>query len=127
MMGMGFPEDIIKGVSLGVDMFDCVMPTRNARNGTLFTTRGKLVIKNAVHQDDFRPVDDSCDCYLCRNFTRAYLRHLFMASEILAAHLATIHNLRFYLSLMAKMRQAINDDKFEIWSREFLKSYFSQE
>lgn len=127
MMGVGFPEDIIKGVSLGVDMFDCVIPTRNARNGSLFTSTGKLAMKNAVHQDDLSPVDDTCDCYLCRNFSRAYLRHLFMSGEILAAHLATVHNLRFYLAMMENIRQAISDDKYDEWSRGFLNRYHSQQ
>jgi len=127
MMGVGFPEDIIKGVSLGVDMFDCVMPTRNARNGTLFTAVGKLVMKNAKYADELEPVDKECDCYLCQNFSRAYLRHLFMSGEILAAHLATIHNLRFYLSLTEKMRQAIAEDNFAKWSQDFLERYQSQQ
>lgn len=126
MMGVGFPEDIITGVSMGVDMFDCVMPTRNARNGTLFTSTGKLVMKNARHADDLEPVDTECDCYLCRNFSRAYLRHLFMSGEILAAHLATVHNLRFYLSMMEKMRRAIDEDNYAEWSRSFLEKYQSQ-
>jgi queuine tRNA-ribosyltransferase len=120
MMGVGFPEDIIQGVALGVDMFDCVMPSRNARNGTLFTSHGRVVIKNARYTEDLTPLDERCDCYLCRNFSRAYLRHLFMAGEITAAHLATIHNLRFYLSLMEKIRAAIEQQRFEQWRREFL-------
>jgi queuine tRNA-ribosyltransferase len=126
MMGVGFPEDIVKGVSLGVDMFDCVMPTRNARNGTLFTSSGKLVMKNARHFDDFSPVDAECDCYLCRNFSRAYLRHLFMAEEILAATLATIHNVRFYLRMMEDMRESIEQDRFDAWQISFLERYNNQ-
>jgi queuine tRNA-ribosyltransferase len=126
MMGVGFPEDIIKGVSLGVDMFDCVMPTRNARNGTLFTSCGKLVMKNARHFDDFSPVDAQCDCYLCRNFSRAYLRHLFMAEEILAATLATIHNVRFYLRMMEDIRTAIEQDRFDDWQKSILQRYNNQ-
>jgi queuine tRNA-ribosyltransferase len=127
MMGVGFPEDIITGVSMGVDMFDCVMPTRNARNGTLFTSTGKLVMKNAKHSEELGPVDAECDCYLCRNFSRAYLRHLFMSGEILAAHLATVHNLRFYLSMMEKIRDAIAENNFESWEKSFLARYQSNE
>ncbi len=123
MMGVGFPEDIVQGVSLGVDMFDCVMPTRNARTGTLFTSRGKLVIKNARHAEDGAPVDEECDCYLCRNFSRAYLRHLFMSGEMTGPMLATGHNLRFYLSMMEAMRAAIAGGKFEDWRKWFLGRY----
>lgn len=123
MMGVGFPEDIIQGVALGVDMFDCVMPTRNARTGTLFTSHGKLAIKNAKHSDDESPVDEDCDCYTCRRFTRAYLRHLFMAGEMTGAMLATIHNLRFYLKMMEGMRKAIGEGSFEGWRMEFLSRY----
>lgn len=123
MMGVGFPEDIIQGVSLGVDMFDCVMPTRNARTGTLFTSRGKLAIKNAKHAEDGSPVDESCDCYACRNFSRAYLRHLFMAGEMTGAMLATVHNLRFYLKMMEGMRQAVGEGRFERWREGFLSRY----
>ncbi|MDI6740202.1 MAG: tRNA guanosine(34) transglycosylase Tgt [Candidatus Edwardsbacteria bacterium] len=127
MMGVGFPEDIIEGVFRGGDMFDCVMPTRNARNGTLFTGRGKIVMKNARYAEELGPVDPDCDCYLCRNFSRAYLRHLFMAGEITAAHLGTIHNLRFYLSLMEKIRNAIAQDRFESWRKEYLSAYRSNQ
>ncbi|HTY07700.1 MAG TPA: tRNA guanosine(34) transglycosylase Tgt [Candidatus Edwardsbacteria bacterium] len=123
MMGVGFPEDIIQGVALGVDMFDCVMPTRNARNGTLFTSGGKVVIKNARYAEDFGPLDERCDCYLCKNFSRAYLRHLFMAGEMTAAHLGTIHNLRFYLSMMEQARAAIEQDRFDQWRDEFSAAY----
>lgn len=123
MMGVGFPEDIIQGASLGIDMFDCVMPTRNARTGTLFTSRGKLAIKNARHAEDESPVDGECDCYLCRHFSRAYLRHLFMSGEMTAAMLATVHNLSFYLGMMAGMRMAIGEGRFEAWRRGFLSKY----
>lgn len=123
MMGVGFPEDIVQGVSLGVDMFDCVMPTRNARTGTLFTSRGKLVIKNARHAEDESPVDQDCDCYTCRSFSRAYLRHLFMAGEMTGPMLATVHNLRFYLRMMEMMRRAIGEGRFEDWRGEFLSRY----
>ncbi|WP_456434332.1 tRNA guanosine(34) transglycosylase Tgt [Thermosulfuriphilus sp.] len=111
LMGVGTPEDIIEAVILGVDMFDCVLPTRNARRGTLFTSEGKIAIKRARFRDDPRPLDERCSCYTCRNFSRAYLRHLFMARELLAYRLNTIHNLHFYLELMRKIRQAIKEDR----------------
>jgi queuine tRNA-ribosyltransferase len=107
LMGMGTPEDIIEAVLAGVDMFDCVLPTRNARNGWLFTRSGDVKIRNARWRDDARPLDAACACYACRNFTRAYLYHLQKANEILGARLNTIHNLHYYLSLMAELRQAI--------------------
>jgi queuine tRNA-ribosyltransferase len=112
LMGVGTPENIVEAVSLGIDMFDCVMPTRNARNGSLFTSQGRVKIKNAVHKRDFTPLDANCECYTCKNFTRAYLRHLYMVNEILAHRLHTIHNLHFYLSLMRGIRQAIVDNTF---------------
>jgi queuine tRNA-ribosyltransferase len=107
LMGMGTPEDLIEAVLAGVDMFDCVLPTRNARNGWLFTRSGDVKIRNARWRDDARPLDADCACYACRNFTRAYLYHLQKANEILGARLNTIHNLHYYLSLMATLRQAI--------------------
>ena len=119
LMGVGTPEDLVEGVFRGVDMFDCVMPTRNARNGMLFTSTGKLVIKNSRYQRDDRPVDERCRCYTCRNFSRAYLRHLFMAREILACTLNTIHNLHYYVGLMAAVRTAIEEDRFLEFRREF--------
>ena len=122
LMGVGTPEDLVEGVWRGVDMFDCVMPTRNARNGLLFTSAGKIVIKNAQYQRDARPLDEGCTCYTCRNFSRAYLRHLYMAREILAANLHTIHNLHYYVGLMAGIRQAIVDDRFV----EFRKEFYAQ-
>jgi len=119
LMGVGTPEDLVEGVWRGVDMFDCVMPTRNARNGMLFTSSGKVVIKNAQYQRDQRPLDEACSCYTCRNFSRAYLRHLYMAHEILAATLNSIHNLHYYVGLMAGIRQAIEDDRFLEFRRDF--------
>jgi len=119
LMGVGTPENLVEAVSRGIDMFDCVMPTRNARNGMLFTSSGRLVIKNARHQDDQRPVDEECDCYTCRHYSRAYLRHLFMAREILSSQLNTIHNLHYYVGLMARMRKAIEEDRFGQFRREF--------
>ena len=107
LMGVGTPEDIVEAVANGVDMFDCVLPTRNARNGWLFTRRGDVKIRNAVHRSDTGPLDPGCSCYTCRNFSRAYLHHLQRAKEILGARLATIHNLHYYLTLLAELRQAI--------------------
>jgi queuine tRNA-ribosyltransferase len=107
LMGVGTPEDIVEAVGNGIDMFDCVLPTRNARNGWLFTRRGDVKIRNARHRLDARPLDETCDCYACRNFSRAYLHHLQRANEILGARLNTIHNLRYYLTLLAELRQAI--------------------
>ncbi|MEA3467057.1 MAG: tRNA guanosine(34) transglycosylase Tgt [Thermodesulfobacteriota bacterium] len=119
LMGVGTPEDLVEGVYRGVDMFDCVMPTRNARNGTMFTSTGKVVIKNARYRDDKRPLDPNCDCYTCRNYSRAYLRHLFQCREILSYHLNTIHNLHYYLHLMAGMRKAIENDSFTTFRNDF--------
>jgi queuine tRNA-ribosyltransferase len=119
VMGVGTPEDLVEGVFRGIDMFDCVMPTRNARNGMLFTSRGRLVIKNACYYNDARPLDENCGCYTCRNYSRAYLRHLYMAREIMASQLNTIHNLHYFVNLMAEMRQAIREDRFTLFRKEF--------
>lgn len=121
LMGVGTPEDLVFAVEAGVDMFDCVMPTRNARNGTLFTRKGKLVIKNSRFERDPGPIDESCGCYACRNYSRAYLRHLYMAGEILASRLNTIHNLWYYLNLMKEMRRSIEGGRFQ----DFKKGFFS--
>jgi len=107
LMGVGTPEDLVHAVSRGVDMFDCVMPTRNARNGHLFTRYGDIRIKNARYRDDLRPLDETCACHCCRNFSRAYLHHLFRCNEILAARLHTTHNLHYYQVLMQELREAI--------------------
>jgi queuine tRNA-ribosyltransferase len=123
LMGVGFPDDLVLGVSLAVDMFDCVMPTRNARNGTVFTRRGKLVVKNAEYRSDFEPLDPECDCPTCRDFTRAYLRHLFQAGEILGPRLATVHSVHFYQWLMREMRLAILENRFYDWRSKFLETY----
>ncbi len=112
LMGIGRPEDIVESVARGVDLFDCVIPTRNARNGTLFTSSGKLVIKNAQYALDNGPLDDHCECYTCRTFSRAYLRHLFIAKEILALRLFSLHNLHYYSKLMQDIRQAISAGTF---------------
>ena len=119
LMGVGTPEDIVDAVSYGIDMFDCVMPTRNARNGWLFTQYGDIKIKNAFYKQDVKPLDADCNCYTCQNFTRAYLHHLHKVGEILGARLNTIHNLHYYQVLMQGMRDAIETDTFEAFKREF--------
>ena len=119
LMGLGTPEDLVEGIRRGADMFDCVLPTRNARNGQFFTRRGRLVIKNARFRDDARPVDEDCGCYTCRNFSRAYLRHLYVSGELLSYRLNTVHNLYYYLSLMDQARKAVLDGRFSDFSREF--------
>jgi queuine tRNA-ribosyltransferase len=119
LMGVGTPEDLVDGVANGVDMFDCVMPTRNARNGWLFTRFGDVKIKNARYKDDQAPLDESCDCYCCKNFSRAYLHHLHRSNEILGARLNTIHNLHYYLKLMQEMRDAIDADRFNEFRIQF--------
>lgn len=121
LMGVGFPEDIVRCVGLGVDMFDCVMPTRNARNGTVFTSEGKLVVKNAAYAEDMRPLDPECDCYTCRNFTRAYIRHLFQAGEILAPRLATLHSVTYFQRVMREARKAIMEDRYASFRETFLR------
>ena len=115
LMGVGRPRDIIQAVRGGFDMFDCVIPTRNARNGTLYTFNGQLNIKRAEFAEDPRPLDEDCGCYACQNFSRAYLRHLYMAGEILSAQLNTVHNLYFYHRLMDKCREAIRSDRADFW------------
>jgi queuine tRNA-ribosyltransferase len=119
LMGVGTPEDLVAGVANGIDMFDCVMPTRNARNGWLFTRFGDVKIKNARYKDDQGPLDESCDCYCCKNFSRAYLHHLHRSKEILGARLNTIHNLHYYLKLMSEVRDAIDADRFHAFRLEF--------
>jgi queuine tRNA-ribosyltransferase len=122
LMGAGTPEDLVEAVGRGVDMFDCVMPTRNARNGQLFTSQGRLNIRNARFALDESPVDPACGCYTCRNHSRAYLRHLFMAGEMTASTLNTLHNLTFYLDTMRRIRDAIAFRTFEKFKLEFLAS-----
>lgn len=122
LMGVGTPEDLVEGVSQGIDMFDCVMPTRNARNGWLFTRYGDIKIRNSKYKDDLRPLDSTCDCYACKHFSRAYLHHLQKVNEILGARLNTIHNLHYYLHLMQEMRDALDADRFEEWKEEFYKN-----
>lgn len=119
LMGVGTPEDLVEAVRRGIDMFDCVMPTRNARNGHLFTNTGVVRIRNAQYETDTRPVDEACLCYTCKNYSRAYLRHLDRCGEILAARLGSIHNLHYYLSLMQSMRTAIEEQRFEAFAADF--------
>jgi queuine tRNA-ribosyltransferase len=121
LMGMGYIEDILEAVDRGVDIFDCVLPTRNARNGTLFTSRGRVSIKNVKYAEDRRPLDEACSCYTCRNFSRAYLRHLFERREIASAVLNTIHNLHYYLDIFSQIRQAVSLNSFNLLKRKIIK------
>ena len=123
LMGVGLPHDLVVGVSTGVDMFDCVIPTRNARNGTAFTRLGRVRLKNAALAEDPGPLDPDCSCQTCTQYSRAYLRHLFQTKEILGLRLATYHNLHFYLELMRRMRRAIIEGDFGRWRTEFLAAY----
>ncbi len=127
MMGVGLPEDIIEAIDLGVDMFDCVAPTRYGRNGTAFTSRGKMTVRNALYTKDFRPLDEKCDCYTCKNFTRAYLRHLFNTDELLGLRLVSLHNIYFYQEITRSSRKAIATDGFKDFKKDFLDKYFSEE
>jgi tRNA-guanine transglycosylase (EC 2.4.2.29) len=122
LMGVGTPRDLVQAVARGVDLFDCVMPTRNARNGHLFTSQGVIKIRNARHRQDPAPLDPECDCETCTHYSRAYLHHLDRCNEILGARLNTIHNLRFYLRLMARMREAIEAGRFAAFAADFLAS-----
>jgi len=126
LMGVGRPENILEGIERGIDMFDCVMPTRNARNSYLFTSNGILSMRNNKYKSDFSPVDDACDCYTCKNFTRAYLRHLFIAKEILALELASVHNLHFYLKLVTEARKNILNGTFKTWKESILPKISQQ-
>jgi queuine tRNA-ribosyltransferase len=123
LMGVGTPADLVQAVARGVDMFDCVLPTRNARNGQLFTSSGKLNIKNAQYAEDDRPIDTACRCYTCRTASRAYLRHLYVAGEMSAAILNTIHNIQFYLDTMEAIREAICFGRFAAFRESFLDRY----
>ncbi|MBN1356322.1 tRNA guanosine(34) transglycosylase Tgt [bacterium] len=127
LMGVGLPENLLDCVSFGIDLFDCVVPTRNARNGLLFTSNGKIVIKQSRYQRDSRPLDPECSCYTCRHFSRAYLRHLYMANEILASRLNTLHNLHFHLTLMQCARRAIEEARFPQFRKDFLNRYLADE
>ncbi|MBT0654525.1 tRNA guanosine(34) transglycosylase Tgt [Geomobilimonas luticola] len=127
LMGVGLPEDILESVERGMDMFDCVIPTRYARSATLFTNRGRIRLTNKNYRRDFYPVDPTCSCYCCRNFTRAYLHHLFNANEVLSAILASIHNVHFYLAMMADIRKSIEEGRFGEFKRTFLEGYLKGE
>ncbi len=123
LMGAGSPDYLIEGVSRGVDMFDCVLPTRLGRNGTVLTSHGRIIIRDASYARDFAPIDEECDCYACRNFTRAYIRHLIKSGEVLGIRLTTWHNIRFLINLMKNVRAAIMEDRLESFRDEFFKSY----
>ena len=123
LMGVGSPDCILEGVVRGVDMFDCVLPTRIARNGTAFTSKGKVVVRNGEYKEDFTPLDAECDCYCCKNYTKAYIRHLINAGEILGARLLSIHNIRFLTNLMEQIKDAIRNDRLLDFKDEFLKKY----
>jgi queuine tRNA-ribosyltransferase len=127
LMGVGTPLDLIDGVMQGIDMFDCVMPTRNARNGTLFTSKGKVVIKNARYAEDFSPLDENCSCKTCKGYSKAYLRHIFMAKEILSSNLNTIHNLTYYSNIIKRIRAAILNDSLHELREEILGQYIRDE
>jgi queuine tRNA-ribosyltransferase len=119
-MGVGFPQDIVAAVARGVDMFDCVMPTRHARNGHLFTAAGPINIRNAIHQRDTGPIDPTCTCQTCQRYSRSYLRHLDRCKEILGVRLATLHNVHFYLDLMRRIREAIAEGRFAQLAQQVL-------
>jgi len=119
LMGVGTPEDLVENVQRGIDMFDCVMPTRNARNGTLFTSFGKINIRGAKFKTDSKPIDEECDCVVCQNYSRGYLNHLLRAKELTFFRLASLHNLHYYLSLMKQMRQAIIEQRFSEFKKDF--------
>jgi len=123
MMGVGMPEDLLEGVKRGIDMFDCILPTRLARNGTLFTWDGKMNLKNARFTEDMRPIDESCSCYTCRTFSRAYLRHLLVSHELTSFFLNTIHNVFFYTEFMQRVRNAVREGNFEKYCRDFNARY----
>jgi len=126
LMGVGFPEDLVEGVRRGIDMFDCVAPTRMGRNGTAFTTNGRINVRRAELRSDPRPLDETCDCSTCTRFSRAYLRHLFVAEEILGLRLLSLHNVHFLVALMRRARAAIADGSFDAWSRDWLARYHSR-
>ena len=123
LMGVGRPTDLVRAINLGIDMFDCVLPTRNGRNGQLFTSQGVINIENSRFKDDFNSVDKECKCTLCNNYTRSYLRHLFNINEMLGLRLASLHNITFYMNLMQKIRIIINENRFDNWSKSFLNQF----
>ncbi len=127
LMGVGLPLDLFEAVSQGVDMFDCVVPTRNGRNATVFTRHGKLLMRGASYTRDFRPIEEGCPCYTCRTYTRAYIRHLFNSEEYLAGRLASLHNLTFFIQLLESMRRAIEEDRFSEFRQEFERDFNNKE
>ena len=126
LMGVGFPEDLVEGVRRGVDLFDCVAPTRMGRNGTAFTSDGRLNVRRADLRADPRPLDEQCGCSTCRRFSRAYVRHLFAADEMLGARLLSLHNVHFLVSLMRDARRALRDGAFDAWSRDWLARFHAR-
>nr|WP_314504673.1 tRNA guanosine(34) transglycosylase Tgt [uncultured Peptostreptococcus sp.] len=126
LMGVGSPDDLLEGVLRGIDMFDCVLPTRIARNGTAMTSQGKVVVRNASYAEDFTSLDSECDCYTCKNYTKAYLRHLIKCNEILGARLLTIHNLHFLLKMMENVREAIKEDRLLDYKKDFFEKYYGK-
>lgn len=126
LMGVGSPDDLLEGVLRGIDMFDCILPTRIARNGTAMTSQGKVVVRNASYAEDFTSLDPECDCYTCKNYTKAYLRHLIKCNEILGARLLTIHNLHFLLKMMENVREAIKEDRLLDYKKDFFEKYYGK-
>ena len=127
LMGVGYPEDLVEAVSRGIDMFDCVLPTRNGRKGYVFTRHGRLILKGSRFTSDTRPIEEDCTCAACQNYSRAYIRHLIRTGEILGMQLCSLHNITFYLRLMRDMRQAILENRFQSWKRDFLRNYSTVE
>ena len=123
LMGVGEPEDLLEGVKRGIDMFDCVLPTRLARHGTAYTATGKLVVRNAQYAEDFGPLDPECSCRVCRRYSRAYLRHLIKSGEILGLRLLSYHNVHFLVELMKRIRESLENNTFEVFRRSFLEKY----
>ena len=122
LMGVGSPDCLVEGVLRGIDMFDCVLPTRTARNGTAYTSAGKINIRNLKYREDFSPLDENCDCYCCRNFSKAYLRHLVQSDEILGGRMLSLHNITYLARLMSRIREAIMQDRFGDFAKEFTAS-----
>ena len=125
-MGIGEPIDLVEGVIRGVDLFDCVTPTRLARHGHAFTKYGKINLKNAKYKEDFTPISEECDCYACKHYTKAYIKHLINADETFGARLLSIHNIRYLVSLMEEIREAIKDDNIDAFREEFIKNYYGE-
>jgi queuine tRNA-ribosyltransferase len=122
-MGVGSVDEILDGISQGVDMFDCVLPTRIARHGALMTSKGRVNIRDAKYKEDFTPLDEECDCYCCKNYTKAYLRHLYVCDETFGKRLLSLHNVRFLIHMMEEARQAIQEDRFLEFKEDFLKKF----